>query len=65
MAKVYRHDDEDIDSMIKRFNRQCRKDGIMDAYKKHQSYRKPGERRKSKHNIAVKFWRMRQKLHDR
>jgi small subunit ribosomal protein S21 len=39
---------ESIDSALKRFRRQCQKDGILTEIKKREFYEKPSVRRKKK-----------------
>ena len=52
MAKVQVHDNENIESAIRRFKRQVAREGIITDTKKHSFYLKPGERKRLKSQVA-------------
>ena len=52
MARVQVHDNESIESAIRRFKRQVAREGIITDTKKHAFYLKPGERRRLKSQVA-------------
>lgn len=52
MAQVKVHDNESIESAIRRFKRQVAREGIITDTKKHAFYLKPGERRRLKSQVA-------------
>lgn len=45
-------DGESIDSALKRFRRQCQRDGILSEWKKREHYDKPSVKRKKKSEAA-------------
>lgn len=59
MASVKRRPQEDIDHMVKRFKRKVKRERIIEAYKIHQEYNTPGEKRRSKRLKAAKAQRKR------
>lgn len=52
VARVQVHDNESIESAIRRFKRQVAREGIITDTKKHAFYLKPGERRRLKSQVA-------------
>ena len=54
MIKVIRKKDESADSLIRRFKNKCNREGITREFKSREAYMKPGERRRAKHNAAVR-----------
>lgn len=52
MARVQVHDNESIESAIRRFKRAVAREGIITDTKKHAFYLKPGERRRLKSQVA-------------
>ena len=54
MKPVYRGDGESIDSLINRFKRATGREGIIQAYRNKREYKKPSDRKRDKHNRAVK-----------
>ena len=52
MAEVIIKDNESLDSALKRFKRQCSRDGIIADVRKHESYKKPSVKRKEKSEAA-------------
>lgn len=48
MPKIVLKDDETIDNALKRFKRECEKDGLMQEMKKREYYESPSVRRKKK-----------------
>ena len=47
-------ENESLDSAIRRFKRQCTKDGIIGDIKKREAYEKPSVKRKKKAEAARK-----------
>lgn len=47
-------DNESLDSAIRRFKRQCTKDGVIGDIKKKEAYEKPSVKRKKKAEAARK-----------
>ncbi|MFW6129735.1 MAG: 30S ribosomal protein S21 [Atribacterota bacterium] len=47
-------ENEPIESALKRFKRQCERDGIISDYKKHLYYEKPSKKRRLKRLNAVR-----------
>ena len=43
---------ESIDSALKRFRRQCQRDGILSEWKKREHYEKPSVKKKKKSEAA-------------
>lgn len=54
MVKVYQQNNEDFELMLKRFTRKCRKEGIIDDFRKRMHYKKPSELRRRKHYEAIR-----------
>jgi len=54
MTIVKVRDNESLDSAIRRFKRQCTKDGIIGDIKKREAYEKPSVKRKKKEEAARK-----------
>lgn len=52
MAEVIVKDNESLDSALKRFKRQCSRDGIISEVRKREAYKKPSVRRKEKSEAA-------------
>lgn len=52
MARVQVHDNENIESAIRRFKRAVAREGIITDTKKHSFYLKPGERKRLKSQVA-------------
>lgn len=45
-------ENESIDSALKRFRRQCQRDGILSEWKKREHYEKPSVKKKKKSEAA-------------
>ncbi len=54
MSVVKVRDNETLDSAIRRFKRQCTKDGIIGDIKRKEAYEKPSVKRKKKAEAARK-----------
>ena len=54
MTIVKTRENESLDSAIRRFKRQCTKDGIIGDIKKREAYEKPSVTRKKKDEAARK-----------
>lgn len=54
MSVVKVREGESLDSAIKRFKRQCTKEGIIGDIKRKQEYEKPSVKRKKKQEAARK-----------
>ncbi len=54
MAFIKVRDNENLDSAIRRFKRQCTKDGIIGDIKRKEAYEKPSVKRKKKAEAARK-----------
>ncbi|MBQ9145010.1 MAG: 30S ribosomal protein S21 [Clostridia bacterium] len=54
MSVVKVRDNESLDSAIKRFKRQCTKEGIIGDIKRKEAYEKPSVKRKKKQEAARK-----------
>ena len=54
MTTVKVRENESLDSAIRRFKRQCTKDGIIGDIKKREAYEKPSVKRKKKEEAARK-----------
>ncbi|RKX97432.1 MAG: 30S ribosomal protein S21 [Spirochaetes bacterium] len=52
MAVVYVEEGESIDKALKRFKRECEREGILREWKKRAYYEKPAEQRKNKKKAA-------------
>ena len=48
MTNIKVRENESLDSAIRRFKRQCTKDGIIGDIKKREAYEKPSVKRKKK-----------------
>ena len=54
MATVIVKEGESLDNALRRFKRQCAKDGIQQEIRKREQYEKPSVRRKKKAEAARK-----------
>ena len=54
MATVIVKEGESLDNALRRFKRQCDKDGIQQEIRKREHYEKPSVRRKKKSEAARK-----------
>ncbi len=54
MTNIKVRENESLDSAIRRFKRQCTKDGIIGDIKKREAYEKPSVTRKKKEEAARK-----------
>ena len=54
MTNIKVRENESLDSAIRRFKRQCTKDGIIGDIKKREAYEKPSVKRKKKDEAARK-----------
>lgn len=54
MTTIKVRESESLDSAIRRFKRQCTKDGIIGDIKKREAYEKPSVKRKKKAEAARK-----------
>lgn len=54
MKAVSKRENETVDQLIRRFKRKVSKEGILDAYHAKKYYVKTGERRRAKHDAAVR-----------
>lgn len=54
MKAVSKRENETVDQLIRRFKRKVSKEGILDTYRAEEYYVKPGERRRAKHDAAVR-----------
>ncbi|MBO4479146.1 MAG: 30S ribosomal protein S21 [Clostridia bacterium] len=54
MTNIKVRENESLDSAIRRFKRQCTKDGIIGDIKKREAYEKPSVKRKKKEEAARK-----------
>ena len=54
MTNIKVRENESLDSAIRRFKRQCTKDGIIGDIKKREAYEKPSVQRKKKEEAARK-----------
>jgi small subunit ribosomal protein S21 len=57
MAYVKKKEEEPIDSVLRRFKRQCQQDGILLEIRKREHYEKPSVKRKKKSLEAQKRMR--------
>ena len=57
MAVVKVEEGENIDRALKRFKRECERDGILREWKRRAYYEKPAEQRKNKKKAAER-WRL-------
>jgi len=54
MKSVIRKDGEDIERLLRRFKKQVNRDYIISEYRKRTAYMKPSERRREKHQAAIR-----------
>lgn len=54
MSVIKVRDNETLDSALRRFKRQCTKDGIIGDIKRKEAYEKPSVKRKKKAEAARK-----------
>ena len=54
MAEIRIRDNESIDSLLRRFKRQCAKSGVLSEIRKREHYEKPSVKRKKKSEAARK-----------
>ena len=54
MIRVVRKDGETIDKLCKRFRNKCNRAEIRTEVQKRMAYMTPGEKRRAKHNAAVR-----------
>ena len=54
MSEVRVRENEPLDRALRRFKRECAKDGILTEIKRHEYYEKPSERKKRKQKAARK-----------
>jgi small subunit ribosomal protein S21 len=54
MSEIKIRENESLDSALKRFKRQCAKNGVMQEVRKREHYEKPSVRRKKKAEAARK-----------
>ena len=54
MAEIRIRDNESIDSLLRRFKRQCQRSGVLSEVKKREQYDKPSVKRKKKSEAARK-----------
>jgi small subunit ribosomal protein S21 len=54
MSEVRVRENESIDSVLKRFKRQCSKNGVLSELRKREHYEKPSVKRKKKSEAARK-----------
>lgn len=54
MATVIVRENENLESALKRFKRQCARDGVMTELRKREHYEKPSVKRKKKSEAARK-----------
>jgi len=52
MSEVRIRENESLDHALKRFKRECSKDGVLSEVKKRRHYEKPSVRRKKKAEAA-------------
>jgi small subunit ribosomal protein S21 len=64
MAETERRKDEDIDRMLRRFNRSVKQEGIIDDLRSHERYEKKSERQKREKNESALRHRARQRDED-
>lgn len=56
MVKIVKQDYESIDRALRRFKKQVLKEGMLQEYKKHMFYEKPGEMRRRRKKQYRKNW---------
>ena len=54
MAEVKLKDGENLDSALRRFKRQCARNGVLTEVRKRENYEKPSVKRKKKSEAARK-----------
>ena len=54
MAEVKVKENESLDSALRRFKRQCQRDGFLNEVRKREHYEKPSVKRKKKSEAARK-----------
>ena len=54
MAEVHVKNNESLDSALKRFKRDCARDGVIAEVRKREHYEKPSVKRKKKSEAARK-----------
>lgn len=54
MSEIRVRDNESLDSALKRFKRNCAKDGVLAEVRKREHYEKPSVKRKKKSEAARK-----------
>ena len=54
MAEIIVKDNESIDSALRRFKRQCARNGVLSELRKREHYEKPSVKRKKKSEAARK-----------
>jgi small subunit ribosomal protein S21 len=54
MAEIRAKENESLDSMLRRFKRQCAKSGVLAELRKREHYEKPSVKRKKKSEAARK-----------
>ena len=54
MAEIRVKDNESLDSALRRFKRQCPRDGVLNEVRKREHYEKPSVKRKKKSEAARK-----------
>lgn len=54
MIRVVRKSGESADALIKRFRNKCNHAGIRAEIQKRKAYMTPGEKRRAKHNAAIR-----------
>ena len=60
MAEIRIHDNESIESALRRFKRRVQQEDIIKEIKRHSFYLKPGDKRRTKQALARK--RQRKKM---
>ena len=54
MIRVIRKDGESVEALCRRFKSKCNHAGIRNEIMRRREYIKPGDRRRQKHNAAVR-----------
>ena len=54
MSEIKVKNNENLDDALKRFKRQCARNGILQEVRKREHYEKPSEKRKKKSEAARK-----------
>jgi small subunit ribosomal protein S21 len=52
LSEIIIHDDENVERALRRFKKQCEREGILSDLRRHRHYEKPSERRKRKLNAS-------------